>query len=161
MAKGLTHFDDSGRPRMVDISAKAATLRRASAVGAVSMNEAAFAEVKSGKGRKGDAAAVAELAGVMAAKKTADLIPLCHPLPLSSVNVVAKLDEKARRVFFHASVSTTGKTGVEMEAMMAASVACLALYDMLKAVDRAMTIEQVMLVEKSGGASGDFKRNGA
>jgi cyclic pyranopterin phosphate synthase len=157
-AGGLTHFDASGRPKMVDVSDKPATLRIATAEGAVTMSRAALDVVRSRAGKKGDALAVAELAGVIGAKKTPDLIPLCHPISISGVEIRTEVDATAARVRVVATVKTTGATGVEMEALTAAATACLALYDMLKAVDRTMTIERVRLIEKSGGASGDFAR---
>lgn len=156
--KQMTHFDAKGRARMVDVSQKDATARMAAATGFVRMNLEALSLVKAGAAKKGDAAAVAELAGIMGAKRTADLIPLCHPLALSGVNVETAVDERRGGVRITARVRTQGQTGVEMEALTAVSVACLTLYDMLKSVDRAMTIEGIMLLEKSGGASGDFKR---
>lgn len=155
----LTHFDDAGRPRMVDVSGKQETHRTAAAAGFVRMNDAALARARQGRSRKGDPASVAELAGVMGAKKTADLVPLCHPLPLANVAVEAEIDEAAGGVRVTARVKTRGATGVEMEALTAVSVACLALYDMLKAVDRAMIIENITLLEKTGGASGDWRRD--
>lgn len=155
----LTHFDDAGRPRMVDVSEKQETARTATATGFVRMSKEALDIVRSGKSRKGDAAAVAELAGVMGAKKTADLVPLCHPLPISNVVVETEIDEAASGVRVTARVKTTGRTGVEMEALTAVSTACLALYDMLKAVDRAMVIKDIALLEKTGGASGDYRRS--
>ena len=152
----LTHFDASGAPLMVDVSAKPETLRTATASGRVAMSRDALDLVRAGRSRKGDAAAVAELAGVMGAKRTADLIPLCHPLALTGVEVRARVDEDASAVEIVATAKTTGPTGVEMEAMTAVSVACLALYDMLKAVDRGMRIENIRLIEKTGGASGHY-----
>lgn len=154
----LTHFDESGRPRMVDVSRKDETARTASASGLVRMSAAALDLVKTASTKKGDAAAVAELAGVMGAKKTADLIPLCHPLALTGVNVETSIDTQKSAVVVTARVRTSGKTGVEMEALTAVSVACLTLYDMLKAVDKTMVIEDIKLLEKTGGASGDFQR---
>jgi len=154
----LTHFDADGRARMVDVSEKAATERVARAVGRVRMNAETLALVRKGRAKKGDVAAVAELAAVMASKKTADLIPLCHPLALSSVRARIEPDEALPGLSVEVEVKTTGPTGVEMEALTAASVACLTIYDMLKAVDRGMTIERVELLEKSGGASGDWRR---
>lgn len=154
----LTHFDAAGRPRMVDVSEKSASTRRAVATGFVRMSREALEIVKTKNARKGDAAAIAELAGIMGAKRTADLIPLCHPLPITGVAVETELDEAACGVRVLARVKTNAQTGVEMEALTAVSVACLTLYDMLKAVDRTMRIEAIMLVEKSGGASGDFVR---
>jgi cyclic pyranopterin phosphate synthase len=155
MADKLTHIDADGRARMVDVSDKAATKRIAKAEGRVLMSAVALDLARS-KGGKGDVRATAEIAGVMAAKRTSDLIPMCHPLALSSVKV--RVDElaDASGIGVVAEVVTTGPTGVEMEALTAVSVACLTIYDMLKAVDRAMQIEGVRLLAKSGGASGDF-----
>jgi cyclic pyranopterin monophosphate synthase len=151
----LTHLDEEGRARMVDISAKPATAREALAVGRVRMSPETRALALSGAGRKGEVIAVAEIAGVMAAKRTADLIPLCHPLALTKVDVRVAPDDAGLLV--EARVATTGPTGVEMEALTAVSVACLTIYDMLKAAQRDMTIEGVRLMEKSGGASGDWR----
>lgn len=155
MADKLTHIDADGRARMVDVSGKEATKRIAKAEGRVLMSAVALDLARS-KGGKGDVRATAEIAGVMAAKRTSDLIPMCHPLALSSVKV--RVDELAdgSGIGVVAEVVTTGPTGVEMEALTAVSVACLTIYDMLKAVDRAMRIEGVRLLAKSGGASGDF-----
>ena len=152
----LTHIDDQGRARMVDISDKATTAREAVAVGFVRMSPETLALAVSGTGRKGDVRAVAELAGVMAAKRTSDLIPLCHPLALSKVVVEVEPAENGLSVT--ARVKTTGPTGVEMEALTAVSVACLTIYDMLKAADKGMVIEAVRLEEKTGGRSGEWKR---
>lgn len=151
----LTHIDADGRARMVDVSDKAATHRRAVAAGRVTMGRETL-ELARTKGGKGDVRAAAEIAGVMAAKRTSDLIPMCHPLMLSSVKV--RVDEAAdgSGLTVTADVATTGPTGVEMEALTAVSVACLTIYDMLKAVERGMRIEDVRLTSKSGGASGDF-----
>jgi cyclic pyranopterin phosphate synthase len=151
----LTHVDETGRARMVDVSEKAATAREAVAAGFVRMSPATLQLALSGQGRKGDVRAVAEIAGVMAAKKTSDLIPLCHPLALSKVEVRVEPAEGGLSVT--ARVKTTGPTGVEMEALTAVSVACLTLYDMLKAAEKGMVIEAVRLLEKSGGASGDWR----
>jgi len=153
----LTHIDAEGRARMVDVSDKAATAREAVAEGFIAMAPETLALALSGEGKKGDVRAVAELAGVMAAKKTADLIPLCHPLALSKVEVAVSPAQGGLAV--SARVKTTGPTGVEMEALTAVSIACLTLYDMLKAADKAMTIGPVRLVSKTGGASGDFVRH--
>lgn len=153
----LTHIDAEGRARMVDVSAKPVTAREALAEGFVRMAPETLELAVSGTGKKGDVRAVAELAGVMAAKKTSDLIPLCHPLALSKVEVTVSPGEGGLAVT--ARVKTSGQTGVEMEALTAVSVACLTIYDMLKAADKFMTIEAVRLVEKTGGASGDFRRN--
>jgi cyclic pyranopterin phosphate synthase len=154
----LTHIDEAGRARMVDVSAKPATAREALAAGLVRMNPETLALALGGTARKGDVRAVAEIAGVMAAKKTAELIPLCHPLALSKVEVAVAEADGGVGLAVTARVRTTGPTGVEMEALTAVSVACLTIYDMLKAADKAMTIEAVRLVEKTGGASGDFRR---
>ena len=152
----LTHFDEEGRPRMVDVSAKPETDRLAAARGFVRMDEATLALALSGGAAKGDVVRIAELAGTMAAKRTGDLIPLCHPLPLTAVAVRVEPDETGLAVT--AEVRTTGRTGVEMEALTAVSIACLTIYDMLKSKARGMTIERIELVEKSGGASGDWRR---
>jgi cyclic pyranopterin phosphate synthase len=155
MTRRLTHIDEAGRARMVDVSDKAATAREALAEGFVRMSPETLALAVSGQGKKGDVRAVAEIAGVMAAKRTSDLIPLCHPLALSKVEVAVEPAEGGMSV--RARVRTTGPTGVEMEALTAVSVACLTLYDMLKAAEKGMVIEQVRLLEKSGGASGDWR----
>ncbi|MFN3520987.1 MAG: cyclic pyranopterin monophosphate synthase MoaC [Phenylobacterium sp.] len=152
----LTHIDESGRARMVDVSDKAVTTREALAEGRVRMAAETLDLALSGDAKKGDVRAVAEIAGVMAAKRTAELIPLCHPLALSKVEVRVEPAEDGLSVT--ARVRTTGQTGVEMEALTAVSVACLTIYDMLKAADKAMTIDAVRLMEKSGGASGDWTR---
>jgi cyclic pyranopterin phosphate synthase len=153
---GLTHIDETGRAHMVDVSEKAATAREALAEGFVRMDAATLALALSGDAKKGDVRATAEIAGIMAAKKTADLIPLCHPLALSKVEVQVTPGEGGLAVT--ARVKTTGPTGVEMEALTAVSVACLTVYDMLKAADKGMTIETVRLMTKSGGKSGDWVR---
>ena len=150
----LTHIDDQGRARMVDVSDKPSTTREAVASGFVRMSPETLALAVSGSGRKGDVRAVAELAGVMAAKKTSDLIPLCHPLALSKVEVSVEPTDGGLAVT--ARVKTTGPTGVEMEALTAASIACLTIYDMLKAAEKGMVIEAVRLLEKTGGKSGDW-----
>jgi cyclic pyranopterin monophosphate synthase len=150
----LTHIDETGAARMVDVSAKAETVREATAKGRVVMQAATRALIGDGKAAKGDVLAAARLAGIMAAKRTAELIPLCHPLALSSVVVDLILDDEA--VEITATVRTTGRTGVEMEALTAVSVAALTVYDMVKAADRGMRIEGVRMVRKSGGKSGDF-----
>ena len=150
----LTHIGEDGRARMVDVSDKAASVREAVAEGFVRMSAATLALAVSGEGKKGDVRAVAEVAGVMAAKKTADLIPMCHPLALSKVEV--KVEPADGGLSVTARVKTTGPTGVEMEALTAVSVACLTLYDMLKAAEKGMVIEAVRLVSKTGGKSGDW-----
>jgi cyclic pyranopterin monophosphate synthase len=150
----LSHIGDDGRARMVDVSDKPSTAREAVAEGFVQMNAATLALAVSGEGAKGDVRAVAEIAGVMAAKKTSDLIPMCHPLSLSIVEVRVAPGDGGLAVT--ARVKTAGPTGVEMEALTAVSVACLTLYDMLKAAQKDMVIEAVRLVSKTGGKSGDF-----
>jgi len=151
----LTHFDDAGAARMVDVGGKDETHRLARASAVVRMNPATLALIRDGQMAKGDVVAVARLAGIMAAKKTAELIPLCHPLPLTSVTLdFAFLDPDALRI--EAIAKVFGRTGVEMEALTAVSVAALTVYDMCKAADRGMTIEAIRLDEKSGGKSGHF-----
>jgi cyclic pyranopterin phosphate synthase len=157
-AKGLTHIDEAGRARMVDVSQKPATAREAVATGRVRMKPETLTLALGGGGKKGEVRAVAELAGVMAAKKTAELIPLCHPLALSKIAVEVSQTPDGSGLTVTARVASTGPTGVEMEALTAVSVACLTLYDMLKAADRTMSIDQVRLEEKTGGASGGFRR---
>ncbi len=154
----LTHIGADGRARMVDISAKDVTERIAVARGAVRMDAETLARAASHNTKKGDPLAIAELAGIMAAKRTSDLIPLCHPLPLTSVKVALTPDADAGRVVIEATTKTTGKTGVEMEALTAVSGAALTLYDMLKAIDKSIVIESIELIEKSGGASGDYRK---
>lgn len=154
----LTHIDESGRARMVDVSDKPSTERIAIARGRIVMAPATLELALAGTGKKGEVRSVAEIAGVMAAKRTSDLIPMCHPLAIASAKVEVDPSADGSGLTVTARVKTTGPTGVEMEALTAVSVALLTLYDMLKAADKAMTIEAVQLVEKSGGASGDFKR---
>lgn len=152
---GLTHFDEAGAARMVDVGDKPATSRLAVARGAVRMAPTTLALVREGRAAKGDVLGVARLAGIMAAKRTADLIPLCHPLALTRVEV--DLEPQEGRVAIEARVAVTGQTGVEMEALTAVSVAALTVYDMLKAVDRGMAIEEIRVVLKDGGKSGRFE----
>lgn len=154
---GLTHIDESGAARMVDVSRKPSTTREATAQGRVLMQPATLALIAQGAAKKGDVLATARIAGIMAAKRTAELIPLCHPLALSSVTLDLTLNETLNSVDITASVRTTGPTGVEMEALTAVSVAALTIYDMLKAADRAMRIEAIRVTAKSGGKSGDFR----
>ena len=153
----LTHFDEAGNAVMVDVSAKPATERVAVARGRVVMQPATLETISARGLKKGDALAVAQLAGIMAAKRTADLVPLCHPIPLSSVSVTLTPEPSSNAVEIEATVKTTGPTGVEMEALTAVSVAALTLYDMAKAIDRGMRIEAVRLVHKSGGKSGTYE----
>jgi cyclic pyranopterin phosphate synthase len=150
----LTHVDDSGRPRMVDITGKPDTVREAVARGTVTMKPSTLERLKTGSMTKGDVLAVAQLAGVMAAKQTPTLIPLCHPLLIGDIKVDLSLDEENSAVEINATVKSTGKTGVEMEALTATAVAALTVYDMCKAVDRGMRIGNIRLVKKSGGKSG-------
>jgi cyclic pyranopterin phosphate synthase len=152
----LTHLDERGRARMVDVGAKPETERTAEAQGAVRMSRDAFEMVAQGAAAKGDVLAVAEIAGTMAAKRTGELIPLCHPLGIDLVRVEARLDPDLPGVRVQAHVKVTGRTGVEMEALTAVAVACLTVYDMVKAADRAMVIEQVRLTRKTGGTRGDW-----
>lgn len=154
----LTHIDEAGRARMVDVSEKPVTAREARAAGFVRMSPATLALATSGSGKKGEVLRTAELAGIMAAKRTSELIPLCHPLPLTKVEVAITPAEHGLSV--EASVRTSGQTGVEMEALTAVSIACLTLYDMLKAAEKGMVIEDMRLLHKSGGASGDWSAKG-
>jgi cyclic pyranopterin phosphate synthase len=156
MTEKLSHLDESGRARMVDISDKPETERTAIAKGEVRMLPATMALIQAGAMKKGDVLTVAQLAGVMGAKRTADLIPLCHPLPLTQVDVQLELDAVLPGVQITAIVRTVGKTGVEMEALTAVAVAALTVYDMAKAVEKTMRIQNIRLVEKHGGRSGDI-----
>jgi cyclic pyranopterin monophosphate synthase len=155
----LTHLDEQGRARMVDVGDKPVSERIASAEGAVRMSPQAFELVAAQGVAKGDVLAVAEVAGIMGAKRTGDLIPLCHPLDLDLVQVEARLEPELPGVRITAVAKATGRTGVEMEALTAVAVACLTVYDMVKAVDRSMVIEDVRLVSKSGGTRGDWRRS--
>lgn len=152
---GLTHIDVDGAARMVDVAGKAVTTREATATGHIAIAADALAAIRDGATKKGDVLAVARIAGIMAAKRTADLIPLCHPLPLTRVTL--DLAIAADGITATATAATEGKTGVEMEALTAASVALLTIYDMAKALDRGMTISGLRLLAKSGGASGDWQ----
>jgi cyclic pyranopterin monophosphate synthase len=156
MSRKLTHFDDSGNAHMVDVGAKGETERVAVAHARVTMQAATLKLIAAKKAAKGDVLAVAQLAGIMAAKRTPELIPLCHPLSLSSVDVKLSLDKKRNAVDIEATCKLKGRTGVEMEALTAASVAALTVYDMCKSVDRGMVISEVKLLHKSGGKSGTF-----
>lgn len=158
MSAKLTHQDDDGRIRMVDVGAKAETERRAVATGRITMSDAAFQAVRDGQGPKGDALKTAELAGIMAAKKTSDLIPLCHPLPITQAKIAISASLQASEFIIRAEVSTRGRTGVEMEALTAVSVAALTIYDMAKALDKSMRISDIVLEHKTGGKSGDYQR---
>lgn len=154
----LTHVDDSGRARMVDVSAKDVTARTAAARGFLTCNADTIAQVRSGTIPKGAVIQTAELAGIMAAKRTSELIPLCHPLPLTKVAVNIDLDDALPGFRIVADVRTNAVTGVEMEALTAVTVACLTLFDMLKGIDRAMTIGGIEVTSKTGGRSGDWQR---
>ena len=153
----LTHIDGDGTANMVDVGDKEVTTRTARVEGAVIMQPETLALIVNGDAKKGDVIGTARLAGIMAAKKTSDLIPLCHPLALTKVDVDIKADDSLPGLRVSTMAKCSGQTGVEMEALTAASVACLTIYDMAKAVDRSMTITDIKLTEKSGGASGDFK----
>ena len=154
----LTHFDAQGQAHMVDISAKATTHRVAIAQGRIDMNPETLAVILAGSAKKGDVLGIARVAGIMAAKKTSDLIPLCHPLALTRVAVEFTTDEQKVCIFCRATVETVGLTGVEMEALTAAHIALLTIYDMCKAMDRAMVITDLHVLEKHGGKSGSFVR---
>jgi cyclic pyranopterin phosphate synthase len=153
----LTHVDDKGKARMVDVSEKDITLREAIASGTVSMKPETFRMVVNAEIAKGDVLGVAKIAGIMAAKKTSDLIPLCHPLDITHVAIQFRLREKQSSVIIEASVKTLNRTGAEMEALVAVTTAALTIYDMCKAVDRAMVISDVKLLKKSGGKSGVYR----
>lgn len=157
MAGKLTHIDDAGEARMVDVGEKAETSREATAFGQVRMKAETLSLILSGNSRKGDVLAAARIAGIMAAKKTSDLIPLCHPLALTKVQIEISANEQLPGIDVTALAAVTGQTGVEMEALTACSVACLTIYDMAKAVDRGMEIANIRLLEKKGGKSGHWK----
>jgi len=152
----LTHLDEQGNAKMVDVGDKDATTREAVAKGHVSIQPETLRLITEGLMKKGDVLTIAQLAGIMGAKKTSELIPLCHPLPLDKVDVELELDEVENRINVTATAKTTARTGVEMEALTAVTVAALTLYDMCKSVDRGMRIEAVRLIQKSGGRSGDI-----
>lgn len=155
----LTHLDEKGMPKMVDVSQKADTVRIASAHAKVSMSKEAFNLAVSKGGKKGDVFGTAKIAGIMAAKKTSELIPLCHPLNIEDCDISFEPDEKESWVIIKSTVKISGKTGVEMESLTAASIAALTIYDMLKAVDKSIEISEIYLVRKEGGKSGLYKRN--
>lgn len=156
--KKFTHIDRQGRPKMVDVSSKPLTERKAVAKGSVYMKKETFNLIREGKVSKGDVLSAAKIAGIMAAKKTSEIIPLCHPLNITSVDIDFRLDAKRNRIEIESRVKIVGQTGVEMEALTAVSAAALTIYDMCKAVDKEMTISDIMLMEKRGGKSGEFKR---
>jgi len=157
---GLSHVDPKGRARMVDVSLKSRTLREAAAEGAVRMSREAFRAIRRRRIAKGDAVAVARVAGIVAAKRTSELIPLCHPVPLEHVGVEVRFERDGRTVSVSAAARARWSTGVEMEAMVAVAATLLTLYDMAKAIDRAMTLGPIRLIRKSGGKSGDYVRDG-
>ena len=158
MKPGFSHLDEKGKVRMVDVGSKDLTRRQAVAEATVQMSAAAYAGLRSGTVAKGDVLATVRLAGIQAAKRTSDLIPLCHMIPLDTVEIEIDFDDAANRVVLRASASARWSTGVEMEALTGVSVAALTLYDMCKSADRGMTIENIVLLRKSGGRSGDFRR---
>ncbi len=153
----LTHFDDEGRAHMVDVSKKDSTDRIAIAEGYIKMSTETLDIIKDGRAKKGDVLSVARLAGIMGAKKTSDLIPLCHPLPITKIAVDLLIDPKRPGIRVEATVKTTGQTGVEMEALTAVATACLTVYDMVKAVEKDMIIEDIRLLLKDGGKSGRYE----
>ena len=158
MERDFTHFDDLGRARMVDVGEKEATRRTAVAAGRVRVNRATFDLIRTGGVKKGDVLTVAQVAGIMAAKRTPELIPMCHPIPISGIDLRLWLDEAQLTVEIEATVRTAGRTGVEMEALTAVSGAALTVYDMCKAVQRDMVISDIRLVSKTGGVHGDYHR---
>jgi len=161
LRKSALHLDSRGRARMVDVGGKTTTRRRAVARGRVRMGKIAFDALASGNLSKGDALAVARLAGILAAKRASEIVPLAHPIALDSVGVECDLDRRAREVVVTATVTTVARTGVEMEALTAVAGACLALYDMTKALDRSIEIREIVLLEKTGGRSGPYRRSSA
>jgi len=156
--KKLSHINEQGDVQMVDVGAKAITLRVARAGGSIELGRATLDLIESGKTKKGNVLAAAKIAGIMAAKKTGELIPLCHPLELTGIDVDLKIDRAASRILIEAEARTVGKTGVEMEALTAVSVAALTIYDMCKAADKGMIIGDIMLLSKKGGRSGSYAR---
>ncbi len=156
MNSPLTHFDAQGQAHMVDVSAKAVTHRVARAIGSIRMQPATLALIQSGSAKKGDVLGVARIAAIQGAKRTSDLIPLCHPLPITRVAVEFRIDEAAATVHCEAQVETLGQTGVEMEALTAVQLGLLTIYDMCKAADRGMVMEGIRVMEKKGGKSGDW-----
>ena len=158
--KKLTHFNESGRARMVDVSGKDATLRTATAAARVLVNEETFGLIRDGRMKKGDVLGVAQVAGIMAAKKNAELIPMCHPIQITGVDIDFGLDEAGPAVDIEATVRCKGETGVEMEALTAASIAALTVYDMCKAAQKDIEITGICLLSKTGGKSGDYRRGG-
>ncbi|HYQ48711.1 MAG TPA: cyclic pyranopterin monophosphate synthase MoaC [Thermodesulfovibrionales bacterium] len=156
--KKLSHLDRGGKARMVDVSGKTATAREAVARGFISVKKTTLALIRENEIAKGDVLGAARISAIMAAKKTPELIPLCHPLPIASVSIDFTIDEAGERIVIESRVKVTGQTGVEMEALTAVSVAALTIYDMCKAIDKEMVISDIMLIEKTGGKSGPFRR---
>lgn len=156
----FTHFNEQGRAKMVDVSDKKETVRTAIAHSSITVNKTIYNQIAENKNKKGDVLAVAQVAGIMACKKTSEIIPMCHPLPLTGIDITFKweIDNEEYHLMIAAAVKTKGNTGVEMEALTAASVCALTVYDMCKAVDKGMVIGKTYLVEKTGGKNGDFKR---
>ncbi len=154
----LTHFDEHGRAHMVDVGEKPTSARRAVAEGRITMSQTTLELILSGDHKKGDVIGIARVAGIMAAKRTSDLIPLCHPLALTRIDIECQPDSNKSDVYCRATVETRGKTGVEMEALTAVQITLLTIYDMCKAIDRGMSMSQIQLIEKSGGKSGNWKR---
>jgi len=157
MTSSLTHFDADGQAHMVDVGAKTETSRRAVALGRIHMQAATLAMIRAGNSKKGDVLGIARIAAIQASKRTSELIPLCHPIPLTRVAVVFRIDDDANAIECEITAESVGRTGVEMEALTAASVALLTIYDMAKAVDRGMEITSVRLLEKEGGKSGHWR----
>ena len=157
----FTHFDDVGNARMVDVSLKGETARRAVAAGSISMSAQAYGMIRQGTIKKGDVLGVSRIAGIMAAKKVDQLIPLCHPLAITGADIAFSFDDATSTIAIEATVSMSGRTGVEMEALTAVSIAALTIYDMCKAVDKTMVISDIRLLRKSGGKSGEFVRPAA
>ncbi|MBI6872515.1 cyclic pyranopterin monophosphate synthase MoaC [Clostridium aciditolerans] len=158
MTMDLTHINEQGRAKMVDVSEKEDTAREAIAVGSIYMKKETLERIKEGGIKKGDVLSVAQVGGIMGAKNTSNIIPMCHPINISGCNISFKLDFENLKIDIEASAKTVGKTGIEMEALTAVSIAALTIYDMCKAIDREMTISNIMLVKKSGGKSGLFQR---
>jgi cyclic pyranopterin monophosphate synthase len=155
----FTHFNDNGKAKMVDVGEKNDTKRVAIAKGTIYMSKGTLIKVKEGQMKKGDVLAVAQVAGIMGAKKTSEVIPMCHNIFIDGVDLNFKIDEEKSAIHIEAEAKTTGKTGIEMEALTAVSIAALTIYDMCKAVDKAMVIDNIRLVKKTGGKSGEFIRN--
>ena len=156
----LTHINDEGRAKMVDVSDKGDTVREAVAVGSVSMKRETLQRIKEGSISKGDVLAVAQVGGIMGAKSTSQIIPMCHPIMISGCDISFEIDFENTKIIIRATTKTIGKTGIEMEALTAVSIAALTIYDMCKAIDREMIINNIMLVKKTGGKSGIFERKG-